>query len=104
MSIFFNKRESFFISLFYKKGHQQNLANSFKVVVVVVVVIVAVVVSSKVVVIVVAATCVAPSPPAPLYLLQKSKHQVFSRKNFFAWNKINHLKQLLAKNIKAGDH
>ena len=91
LSIFFNKRESFFISLFYKKGHQQNLANSFKVVVVVVVVvvIVAVVVSSKVVVIVVAATCVAPSPPAPLYLLQKSKHQVFSRKNFFAWNKIN---------------
>ena len=91
MSIFFNKRESFFISLFYKKGHQQNLANSFKVVVVVVVVvvIVAVVVSSKVVVIVVAATCVAPSPPAPLYLLHESKHQVFSRKNFFAWNKMN---------------
>ena len=87
MSIFFNKRESFFISLFYKKGHQQNLANSFKVVVVVV--IVAVVVSSKVVVIVVAATCVAPSPPAPLYLLHESKHQVFSRKNFFAWNKMN---------------
>ena len=90
LSIFFNKRESFFISLFYKKGHQQNLANSFKVVVVVVVVvIVAVVVSSKIVVIVVAATCVAPSPPAPLYLLHESKHQVFSRKNFFAWNKIN---------------
>ena len=86
LSIFFNKRESFFISLFYKKGHQQNLANSFKVVVVV---IVAVVVSSKVVVIVVAATCVAPSPAAPLYLLHESKHQVFSRKNFFAWNKMN---------------
>ena len=91
LSIFFNKRESFFISLFYKKGHQQNLANSFKVVVVVVVVvvIVAVVVSSKVVVIVVAATCVAPSPAAPLYLLHESKHQVLSGKNFFAWNKIN---------------
>ena len=78
LSIFFNKRESFFISLFYKKGHQQNLANSFKVVVVVVVVVV-IVVSSKVVVIVVAATCVAPSPAAPLYLLHESEHQVFSR-------------------------
>ena len=88
MSIFFNKWESFFISLFYKKGHQQNLANSFKVVVVVIVVVV-VVVSSKVVVIVVAATCVAPSPAAPLYLLHESKHQVLSGKNFFAWNKIN---------------
>ena len=52
MSIFFNKRESFFISLFYKKGHQQNLANSFKVVVVVVVVAIVVVVVDAVVVVV----------------------------------------------------
>ena len=74
---------------FYRKEHQQSLANPFKVVVVVI--------PAEVVVLVI---CVAaPSPPAPLDLLV-GKSQDFHQELTMCRS---YLEQLLAKNVKARD-
>ena len=93
----------YFFPFLYRKEHQQSLANPFLDVVVVVIVV-----PAKVIVVICDA---APTPPSSLDLLKESKHWTRAKIGraqkfglFQETDKGCHLKQLLAKNVKARDY